>query len=115
MQYSLLQRGHTKDHLAIGLLQNVYKKIFGTKLLPYILPFIGLLVLGFLQRNARVHVFVMHVFVRDSPFLRGVKIIYRLNPSDAADVFERRSIFGMSHGLKITSVAVPPFTADAEG
>ena len=54
------------------------------------------------------------MFVRDSPFHRGVKIIYRLNPSDAADVFVRRSISGMSHDLKNPSVAVSPFTADVE-
>ena len=34
--------------------------------------------------------------------------------SATTDVFARRPIFGMSHGLANTALALSPFTADAE-
>jgi hypothetical protein len=52
------------------------------------------------------------VFVRVSAFNR---LVSRPNRLDATDVFVRRQISGMSHGLTNTALALLPFTTEAEG
>jgi hypothetical protein len=41
--------------------------------------------------------------------------VCRPNRSDITDIFVRRPIFRMSNGLTNTALALPPFTASAEG
>ena len=55
------------------------------------------------------------MFVRVSPFQRVVIRNCRSNGSEAREVFVRRPIIGMSHGLTKTDLGPPSFTADMEG
>ena len=75
--------------------------------------------MGYLQTSpvTRMEVIVQNtiVFVRVSPFHRVIIIGSRPNCSDATDIFVRRPIFGMSHGLTNTTIARPSSIVNAEG
>ena len=47
--------------------------------------------------------------------IEEVILVCKLNRWEATNVFMRRPIFRMSHGLTNIDVALPPSTADAEG
>ena len=47
-----------------------------------------------------------------SPVMLVGIIVCGPNCSDATDVFVRETIFGMSHGLTNTALALPPFITD---